>query len=55
MKLAKWNRQYINGAFVEGSSPTIYQNRNPYNGETLAEIRLASRADIDAAYEAARE
>lgn len=54
MKLAKWNRQYINGAYVEGSSNTYYKNQNPYNGETLAEIKLAGKADIDAAYEAAR-
>lgn len=53
MEYQKWNRQYINGAFVEGSSNSYSNNQNPYNGETLAKIKLANKDDIDAAYEAA--
>ncbi|BCJ88230.1 aldehyde dehydrogenase family protein [Effusibacillus dendaii] len=55
MKYAKWNKLYINGAWKEGSSQHTYSNLNPFTGETLGEIRLASRTDIDEAYEAARD
>lgn len=53
MKYANWNKQFIGGVRVEGSSNTIYRNENPYNGEILSEIKLAGRGDIDAAYKAA--
>lgn len=55
MKYSKWNKQYINGKWREGTSERIFKNENPYNGEVLAEIRLASKADVDEAYEAARQ
>jgi acyl-CoA reductase-like NAD-dependent aldehyde dehydrogenase len=53
MKYAHWNKLFINGEWKEGSSPHRYVNQNPYNGEALSEIRLASRKEIDEAYEAA--
>lgn len=53
MKYVNWNKQFIGGVRVEGSSNTIYRNENPYNGEILSEIKLAGRGDIDAAYKAA--
>ena len=55
MEYGNWNKQYIGGTFVEGSSSTVYKNENPYNGEVLATIRLATRGDVDAAYKAAQK
>lgn len=54
IKYQRWNRQFINGTYVEGSSNTYYKNLNPYNGEAVTEIKLANRGDIDRAYEAAQ-
>ena len=53
MKYAELSKQYINGAWVEGHSNTVYQDVNPYNQQVLAQIRLADKSDIDAAYVAA--
>ncbi|MWC29358.1 aldehyde dehydrogenase family protein [Paenibacillus sp. MMS18-CY102] len=50
----KYNKQYINGAWRDGSSKQVYDSVNPYNNEVIAHIKLANRDDIDEAYEAAR-
>jgi len=55
LKYGSWNKLFIGGSYVEGSSNTVYENTNPYNGEVLARIKLASRADVDAAYKAAQK
>ena len=51
----KWNKQFIGGEWREGNSERVYVDQNPYNEETIAEIRLANEKDIDEAYQAAKE
>lgn len=53
MKDLKWNKMLINGQWREGTSDKTYSHVNPFNGEKITEIRFASRADIDEAYESA--
>ncbi|GAE28051.1 aldehyde dehydrogenase [Halalkalibacter wakoensis JCM 9140] len=54
MKYSKWNQMYIDGTWREGTSDKTFQNDNPYSGEIISEIKLASKADVDEAYEAAK-
>jgi aldehyde dehydrogenase (NAD+) len=51
----KLAQQYIRGQWRDGTSEKILVDRNPFNGETVAEFAAADRADIDEAYEAAAE
>jgi len=44
---------FINGAFVAPKSGKYFDSINPGNEQKLAEIALASAADVDAAYQAA--
>ena len=46
--------QYINGIWRAGRSARRLDDRNPFNGESLLEMPLASVADLDDAYQAAR-
>lgn len=48
-----FDQQYLAGEWGPGRSGRVQQDTNPYNGETLAEIRLANQQDVDAAYQAA--
>jgi vanillin dehydrogenase len=48
-------RQYIAGEWRTGSSEKSLIDQNPYTGDTLAEVPIASRDDIDQAYKAADE
>ena len=43
----------IGGVWKHGSSAKRAADLDPYTGDTLVEIPLASRADVDAAYAAA--
>lgn len=45
--------QYIQGEWRDGRSETAYEDLNPYNDEVITRIRLASREDIDEAYQVA--
>ena len=45
----------IAGTWREGSSTRVNTDINPYDGSVLTEIRQASTADVDEAYEAARK
>src|SRR6267378_1707823 len=45
---------FINGEFVAPKSGKYFDSINPANEQKLAEIALASAADVDAAYQAAR-
>ena len=47
------NKQYIGGTWRDGSSEKVLSDRNPYNGETMANFKLASLADLDEAYRSA--
>jgi len=51
--LAQLNRQYIGGAWRDGSSQKVLTDHNPFNGKTVAEFKLANLADLDEAYRSA--
>src|SRR5690625_3847046 len=48
-----FDKQYLAGEWRLGRSDQLHQDINPYNGDTLAEIRLANQQDVDDAYQAA--
>lgn len=48
------DRQFIGGEWRAGKSSDVAPDLDPYSGDTLAEIRLADRQDLDDAYRAAR-
>jgi aldehyde dehydrogenase (NAD+) len=52
-QLSRLNQQYIGGTWRDGKSQKVLADRNPYNGKTIAEFKLASLADLDEAYRAA--
>ncbi|WP_207479256.1 aldehyde dehydrogenase family protein [Arenibaculum pallidiluteum] len=45
----------IAGTWRKGRSAKVNQDRNPFDGELLAEIQQADRSDLDEAYAAARK
>lgn len=45
---------YINGEFLDGQGRATQPVINPANGQTLGQLPLASRADLDAALQAAQ-
>ncbi|MGK5507166.1 aldehyde dehydrogenase family protein [Brevibacillus formosus] len=47
------DKQYINGEWRDGLGAKTLQDINPYNGEVIAEFKMANLEDIDAAYKAA--
>src|ERR1700739_4690204 len=49
------NKQYIAGVWKEGTSSKVIADRNPFNGQLIAEFRLAGADDIDAAYRSAAQ
>jgi aldehyde dehydrogenase (NAD+) len=50
-----FDRMPIAGSWREGRSEKTATDTDPYTGETLTEIRLATSDDLDEAYAAARE
>ena len=50
-----FDRQFINGQWQTGRSAHHLTDTNPFNHDTLAEIRLAATDDVDAAYQAAAD
>lgn len=52
-RFAKLDKQYINGQWRDGKSQKVLADRNPYNGETIANFKLANLADLDEAYRSA--
>src|SRR5215471_18817131 len=52
-QFAKLNQQYIAGKWRDGNSQKTLTDRNPFNGQPIADIRLASLADLDEAYRSA--
>lgn len=52
-QLANLNQQFIGGAWRDGASKKVLTDRNPYNGKPIAEFKLGSLADLDAAYQSA--
>jgi len=47
-------RQYIDGAWVTGRSSRTLDDRDPFTGDQLLTMPLASREDLDQAYHAAQ-
>ncbi len=52
-QFVKLNKQYIGGIWRDGKSQKILTDRNPYDGTTIADFRLASISDLDEAYRSA--
>jgi acyl-CoA reductase-like NAD-dependent aldehyde dehydrogenase len=52
-QLTKLNQQYIGGAWRDGSSKKMLTDKNPYNGNAIADFKLASLSDLDEAYRSA--
>ena len=52
-QFAKLNQQYVAGKWRDGNSQKTLTDRNPFNGQPIADIRLASLADLDEAYRSA--
>lgn len=46
---------YINGRYVDATSGKTFQTINPANGEVLAEVQIASEADVNAAIASAKQ
>jgi aldehyde dehydrogenase (NAD+) len=49
----KCNQQFVGGVWRDGSSQKVLTDLNPYNGNAIADFKLASLADLDEAYRAA--
>ncbi|MFD1928216.1 aldehyde dehydrogenase family protein [Sporosarcina siberiensis] len=49
------SKQFINGIWKDGASRKHLTNINPYNGEILSTIAMATTKDIDHAYQASFE
>jgi aldehyde dehydrogenase (NAD+) len=47
-------RQFINGKWVPGTSSTVLTNVNPYDQSSIFDMPLASRTEVDQAYQAAQ-
>jgi aldehyde dehydrogenase (NAD+) len=54
-QLAALNKQYIGGVWRDGKSQKVLTDKNPYNGASIAEFKLANLADLDEAYRSAAE
>ena len=52
LTIQKLSKQYINGVWKDGGSKASMSNINPYNGEELATMKLATVQDVDQAYQA---
>ena len=50
-----YDKQYIDGKWVEGSGTVILEDRNPLTNELLYTYRSAGPEDVDAAYRAAEK
>ncbi|WP_121496040.1 aldehyde dehydrogenase family protein, partial [Pseudomonas aeruginosa] len=47
-------KHFINGAFVGSASGRTFEDVNPANGQVIARVHEAGRAEVDAAVQAAR-
>lgn len=55
VKYPAWNKISIGGEWKEGTSSRYATVTNKFNNEVLAELKLASKQDIDEAYETAKK
>lgn len=49
------NKSYINGEWVEGQGDQTVEILNPFNNETLTKVKIASRKQVEEAYQHAEE
>ncbi|WP_198175436.1 aldehyde dehydrogenase family protein [Spirosoma telluris] len=49
------NKQFINGQWVDGHEDAIVDNLNPFTDDIIHTLRSAGTADVDAAFEAAKQ
>lgn len=49
------NKSFINGEWVEGETGRIFNDLNPFDDTVVAKISIASKAQLDSAFEAASE
>ncbi|WP_201525916.1 aldehyde dehydrogenase family protein [Psychrobacter frigidicola] len=50
---SNFDLQYIAGEWQKGKDDSVNTNTNPYNGDTLVEIKQATKTQLDEAYQAA--
>jgi aldehyde dehydrogenase (NAD+) len=48
-------KQFINGQWVAGTSKNVLHNMNPYDQSPIFEMPMASKTEVDRAYEAAEK
>ncbi|WP_147803758.1 aldehyde dehydrogenase family protein [Alkalicoccus halolimnae] len=53
--MTNYNKQFINGAWKEGSSEKTLENINPYSQESIFMMNSASEEDLNRAYNAAAD
>ncbi|WP_249962932.1 betaine-aldehyde dehydrogenase [Histophilus somni] len=46
---------YINGGYIDATSGRTFETVNPANGEVLAQVQIASEADVDFAVQSAKK
>ncbi|NMH71449.1 aldehyde dehydrogenase family protein [Bacillus sp. RO3] len=51
----QFDKLYINGEWVEGTSKNSILNHNPFDHSEIGSITAASREDLDAAYQSAQD
>ena len=49
------NKQFINGQWVDGHEDATVDNLNPFTDDIIYTLRSAGKADVDAAFEAAKQ
>ncbi|WP_042461925.1 aldehyde dehydrogenase family protein [Neobacillus dielmonensis] len=48
-------KSYINGEWVEGETGRVYNDLNPFDDTVVADIKIASKAQLESAFEAANK
>ncbi|AXI39659.1 aldehyde dehydrogenase [Bacillaceae bacterium ZC4] len=54
-KFENYNKSYINGQWVEGKSESIFEDVNPYDNSLITKVRLATREQVQEAFEFAQQ
>lgn len=54
-KFENYNKSYINGQWVEGKSESIFEDVNPYDNSLITKVRLATREQVQEAFEIAQQ
>ncbi|GAB3062619.1 aldehyde dehydrogenase family protein [Virgibacillus ainsalahensis] len=49
----EFNKNYINGEWVEGESSTTYNDINPYDNSTVTTVKLATKEQLEEAFDIA--